>query len=395
MKLPPSWRLMRVKEVGHVQAGRQRSPNFTKGTLRQYLRVANIYDGSIDTSDVLSMRFTDEEYKTYKLQHGDILLNEGQSRELVGRCTMYIGTPAECCFQNTLVRFRAGENCLPEYATHLFSYCYLSGVFSSIASQTTSIAHLGVSRFAELKLPFPPLEEQQKISVVLDCQTAGIVCAERLLAAKERRLKALAQRLLTGKARLPGFTSDWRFTELGALFKERRETGRDDLPLLAITADRGIVNREELAKRDTSCEDKRRYLRIAPGDIGYNTMRMWQGVCALSKLEGIVSPAYTICTPRRDVSAEFMVQLFQLPATIHLFHRHSQGLVDDTLNLKFKHFARIKLKVPTELKEQQAIATVLDDADREIALHRAELEALKRQKRGLMQQLLTGKVRVP
>jgi type I restriction enzyme S subunit len=252
-----------------------------------------------------------------------------------------------------------------------------------------------VSRFADLKLPFPPREEQKKIGTILDCQNVELACVERVLAAKQRRRQALTQRLLTGKARLPGFTQGWQPAELGSLFKERRETGREDLPLLAITGDRGIVNREELAKRDTSCEDKRRYLRIAPGDIGYNTMRMWQGVCALSNLEGIVSPAYTICTPRRGVSAEFMVQLFQLPATVHLFHRHSQGLVNDTLNLKFKHFARIKLAVPTEVKEQQAIAAILNDIDREIALHRAELDALKRQKRGLMQQLLTGKVRVP
>lgn len=247
----------------------------------------------------------------------------------------------------------------------------------------------------EHSLLVPTPDEQAVIAGILGTCDAVEERIEALLSSKQRRRQALAQRLLTGKARLPGFTRDWQPAELGALFKERREAGREDLPLLAITGDRGIVNREELAKRDTSCEDKRRYLRIAPGDIGYNTMRMWQGVCALSKLEGIVSPAYTICTPRHGVSAEFMVQLFQLPATIHLFHRHSQGLVDDTLNLKFKHFARIKLAVPTEVKEQQAIAAILNDADREIALHRAELDALKRQKRGLMQQLLTGKVRVP
>ncbi|MBP9943083.1 MAG: restriction endonuclease subunit S [Desulfomicrobium sp.] len=241
----------------------------------------------------------------------------------------------------------------------------------------------------------PEPNEQAAIADVLRNCDAVEERIETLLSSKQRRRQALAQRLLTGQVRLPGFTRDWKSSELGALFKERREADREDLPLLAITGHRGIVNREELAKRDTSCEDKRRYLRIAPGDIGYNTMRMWQGVCALSKLEGIVSPAYTICTPRRGVSAEFMVQLFQLPATVHLFHRHSQGLVADTLNLKFKHFARIRLTVPTEVKEQQAIAAILNNADREIALHRAELDALKRQKRGLMQQLLTGKVRVP
>jgi len=76
------WRKVPLRELGHIQAGRQRSPQFTEGTMRPYLRVANVFDGYIDTSDVLIMRFTDAEYRVYQLRHGDILLNEGQSREL-------------------------------------------------------------------------------------------------------------------------------------------------------------------------------------------------------------------------------------------------------------------------------------------------------------------------
>ena len=154
-----------------------------------------------------------------------------------------------------------------------------------------------------------------------------------------------------------------------------------------------MVSRDALDRRDTSSEDKGAYLRICPGDIGYNTMRMWQGVCGLSRIEGIVSPAYTIVTPRDGIDGEFMALLFKSPAAIHLFHRHSQGLVKDTLNLKWRHFAEIKVQIP-EKSEQQAIAHVFQTADRELALLRAQLDALREQKKGLMQKLLTGEVRV-
>ena len=185
----------------------------------------------------------------------------------------------------------------------------------------------------------------------------------------------------------------WKACKLGACFKERKETN-PDLPLLAITSDRGVIPRDEVERKDTSNADKSKYKRIAPGDIGYNTMRMWQGVSAVSTLEGIVSPAYTICTPRKGHSSSFFGYLFKYPPMIHLFHRFSQGLVSDTLNLKFRHLSQVKANVPSET-EQTRIAAVLSACDRGIELLKKKQEKLKEQKKGLMQKLLTGEVRHP
>ena len=80
------WPVSKVGDAGRVQLGRQRSPKYQTGAYtRPYVRVANIYEDEIDLSDVLSMDFDDKDFSSYKLQHGDILLNEGQSTELVGR----------------------------------------------------------------------------------------------------------------------------------------------------------------------------------------------------------------------------------------------------------------------------------------------------------------------
>jgi len=254
----------------------------------------------------------------------------------------------------------------------------------------------GISRrdILNTRIAVPPLPEQRAIVEVLSTWDRAIELTSRLIDAKKNLKKGLMQQLLTGKTRFPEFEGqEWRGSLLGELFEERNEIGREDLPLLAVTADNGVTDRNNVAKRDTSSEDKSRYKRVAPGDIAYNTMRMWQGRSALSDKEGIVSPAYTVCVPRTCVDARFAAHLFRLPKVVHVFWRYSQGLVDDTLNLKFPRFAQVRLRFPV-VDEQRRIADVLDTITSEINLLERNLEALKRQKKGLMQKLLTGQVRV-
>jgi type I restriction enzyme S subunit len=133
-----------------------------------YLRVANVFDGFLDYTDVLTMDFDARDFDTYRLRAGDILLNEGQSRELVGRCAVYDGKIEDCCFQNTLIRYRAGDKVLTEYAFTFFQYCFHFGHFAAIAGQTTSMAHLGADRFGGLTMPVPAKSEQKKIADVFE-----------------------------------------------------------------------------------------------------------------------------------------------------------------------------------------------------------------------------------
>ena len=246
---------------------------------------------------------------------------------------------------------------------------------------------------AAYKIAVPPLAEQRKIAEVLGVWDEAIEKQARLIEKLALRKRGLMQRLLSAKLRLPGFSEPWKIHKLQELFTERNETNRTYLPLLSITGDRGVILQTESEKRDTSNDDKSKYKRIAKGDIGYNTMRMWQGRSALSGLEGIVSPAYTIVVPNTDVDGYYMSVLFKQPRLIYDFWTHSQGLVGDTLNCKYRDFGQVHICCPP-LAEQKAITEVLTAADREIELAKEKLERLRRQKRGLMQQLLSGKKRV-
>jgi len=242
-------------------------------------------------------------------------------------------------------------------------------------------------------IPVPPMEEQRKIAEILGVWDEAIEKQSRLIEYLVLRKRGLMQRLLTGRTRLTGFTTPWQKVKLGEICKERNETKCDHLSLLSITAERGVILQAESDKKDTSNDDKSKYKRICPNDIGYNTMRMWQGRSALSAMEGIVSPAYTIVTPKSGVDPLFISEVIKQPRVVYDFWTHSQGLVGDTLNCKFQDFSQVKVAIPS-LSEQKAIAEALTTADDEIATHRKKLNTLRLQKRGLMQQLLTGKTRV-
>lgn len=189
-----------VRDVGQVRMGKQLSPSSREfGEQVPYLRVANVLDGRIDYSDVNTMAFSEAERAIYRLSPGDILLNEGQSLELVGRSAIFRGYPEDIYFQNTLVRFRSGEGLIPEYAQCVFSYWLMVGVFARIAKQTTSIAHLGGERFAGLPFPMVDAEEQRKIVEIMHAWGEKI-SGEQSALLKLRTLRAgLVDDLLAGK----------------------------------------------------------------------------------------------------------------------------------------------------------------------------------------------------
>ena len=275
-----------------------------------------------------------------------------------------------------------------------FLYYYLQGIPLAKWCNSGLVPVINTKTVLSQMVFLPPLPEQQKIAAILSTQDKVIELKEKLLAQKQQQKKYLMQQLLTGRKRLPGFCEKWTRKQLGELFENRVEINRSDLGLLAITSTRGILPRDCLDLKDNSSEDKSKYLRICPGDIGYNTMRMWQGVSAYSEYEGIVSPAYTILAPMEGVYSRYFAYLFKTQSVIFSFYRFSQGLVDDTRNLKYENFKKISVSIPSKVAEQRAIVQILSTADHEIDLLQKSIEAEKQKKKALMQLLLTGKVSV-
>jgi type I restriction enzyme S subunit len=204
-RIPQDWDIVPVDAAGEVRLGRQRAPQHQSGQYTTpYLRVANVFDSWIDYSDVLSMDFTPVEREIYALRPGDILLNEGQSIELVGRSAIYEGNSnyPDLCFQNTLVRFRCYEGNQPEFCQTVFKHWLDTGRFTLIARQTTSVAHLGADRFARMLFPRPRPDEQDRITLRIRACTDALRVEEAVLAKLKIQKRGLMQDLLTGRVRV-------------------------------------------------------------------------------------------------------------------------------------------------------------------------------------------------
>lgn len=163
--VPEGWALSTIATVGDVLLGRQRAPQYQTGRwTRPYLRVANVKDDRLDTSDVETMDFDPVHFEKYRLIPGDILVSEGQSPERVGESAVYRGGIDGLCFQKTLHRFRpvpGGPS--SGFAQIVFRTHVKTGVFMRLASITTNIAHLTLEKFEAAPFPLPPLAEQQRI----------------------------------------------------------------------------------------------------------------------------------------------------------------------------------------------------------------------------------------
>jgi type I restriction enzyme, S subunit len=193
----PEWDSILISDAGKIQLGRQRSPKYHSGdNMRPYLRVQNVFEDRLDLSDVMTMEFSAEDFERYRLVPGDILLNEGQSPELLGRPAMYRGELEGACFTNTLIRFQAYPNVVSEYALLVFRYYMHSGKFRQEGTITTNIAHLGAGRFSSLDFPLPPLAEQTEIVRRVRHLFAMADAMEAEFAAAQRSVDQLDQSLL-------------------------------------------------------------------------------------------------------------------------------------------------------------------------------------------------------
>lgn len=237
------------------------------------------------------------------------------------------------------------------------------------------------------------VKEQQKIADCLSSIDDLIDAESRKLRALEKYKKGLIQKLFPAdgntlpELRFPEFTDKWQNEKLGNIFTSRQDTGFAYLSLMSLTDESGLIPQKETNKKDNSNADKSKYLRVYKGDIVYNTMRMWQGRCAYCENEGIVSPAYTVCTPKDDCDGVFFYYYFKTYSLIQKFHANSQGLVSDTLNLRFDKFASIMINYPIKKEEQQKIADCLSEVDTMITEQSNKVEQLKAHKKGLMQGL--------
>jgi type I restriction enzyme S subunit len=332
-----------------------------------------------------------EQYRRAEVRPGDLVFS---LRGDIGQSSIVPkGFPPANLTQGT-ARISVSNRHDAEFIRYALTGPQISRRIHSIAKGST-FREVSLEQLRELQIAAPSLFQQRKIAEILRTWDEAIAACERIAASERLHIRALSRQFFEPCHPKSGSRpSNWTRFELGDAFTERDETGRDEDPLLSITMSGGVIDRNDVGRKDVSKEDKSSYKLILPGDIGYNTMRMWQGVSGLSTLRGIVSPAYTIVTPdNQNIDARYAAHLFKSRRMVFDFERYSQGLTSDTWNLKYPAFSKIVVFLPP-ISVQMQEAAVMDACLAEVTVIERLRDAIARQKRGLMQKLLTGEWRV-
>ena len=378
--IPEDWDVCPVRQKGVVVTGKALAVN-APGPQRPYLRTRNVFDGRIDIDDVLTMPMTDEQFAQFRIRNGDVLLNEGQSIELVGRCAIYQDEyPEPCAIQNALLRFRALPGVSNKFASYLFRHCQHTGVFARIALQTTSVAHLGGSRFEKLHLAWPTEPEQRAIAEALSDVDGLLGGLDRLIAKKRDLKQAAMQQLLTGQTRLPGFKGEWVVKRIGDVVQIQK--GQLITSSTLIPGDIPVIaGGKQPAYYHASANRFGRTVTISASGAS-------AGYVALYDTPIFASDCSTI-SESESYCLDFV--FYQLLCKQQAIYKAQTGGAQPHIHAK--DLNPIPFPMPP-LPEQIAIAAVLTDMDAELAALEQRRKKTRALKQGMMQELLTGKTRL-
>jgi len=389
--IPEDWDVKELKELGNLSKGKGISKEQVIETGLPCIRYGEIYTThNFIIKEFKSFISQDVAKESQKIKNGDILFaSSGETIEDIGKSVAYVGNEKAYAGGDIVILSTNNVN------AELLSYTLETDIVRKQKrrlGQGQQIVHIYPNDLAKLKLPLPPLPEQKAIAQILSTWDKAIETTQKIIVQKEQRKKWMMQMLLTGKKRLKGFDGEWKKLGAGEIFKSVSVKGFDDEELLSATQDKGIIPRSMLDARVTMPTGKTTLFKLAEKGDFVISLRSFQGGLEYSYYRGIVSPAYTVLKFKKQINDEFYKQYFKSYNFIGHLSVAVIGIRDGK-QISYDDFCIVKIPYPS-IKEQIAIAAVLQTADNEIQLLKNKSEKLKEQKKGLMQQLLTGKKRL-
>ena len=388
--LSPGWE---IKTLGEITINSQYGLNFMggKGELFPVLKMGDMDRGRVSTKNADEGLFNPDEVSGYFLEKGDLLINRTNSLELVGKSAVF-SEENRVLFASYLLRFKIDNSTASSYFvnyylnSHQGRYC-----LRSLATAGVSQANINPSKLKKkLLIPLPPLPEQKEISKILTIWDNTIELMMNLIQSKVKLKSGLIQKLLTNES--------YNHIPLGDLLKPIvREVSKPQEIYTAIGLrchGKGTFQKPDTDPNNNSMD---KLYTVKSGDLIVNITFAWEGAIAIVKGEDdgcYVShrfPTYLI--DKSKCNPEYIEQLIHTKRFIFNLGLISPGGAGRNRVMSKKGFLKMKVYMPP-YSEQHRIATILTTADREIELLQKKLNLLKLQKKGLMQQLLTGKIRV-
>lgn len=298
-------------------------------------------------------------------------------------------------------RIAVDRSVSPAYVRYALSGYRVRRLVDAWAKGST-FREITIEDLRRVPVPVPGTQESGKIAEILCTWDAAIEGSTDLLEAKKRQKRALMQQLLTGRRRLPGCSGDWKRGKLCHLFERvtrRNTTGCQNV--LTISGSRGLVEQQGYFRKRIAAEDASGYFLLKRGEFAYNKSKSKGYPLGAIKMlrdyeEGVVSTLNICCRLREGAANRDFARLyFDAGRLDHELYRIAEegARHHGLLNVTPSDFLSTEVVFP-ERKEQDMIAGVLLTAESQVSVLEAKRAALQRQKKALMQKLLTGQVRV-
>ncbi|NJO00856.1 MAG: restriction endonuclease subunit S [Bacteroidia bacterium] len=411
--IPADWDVKSLKEIGTFLKGKGVSKSEIQEEGLPCLTYGELYTRHNDVIKRFTSFISEESAKnSTELKFGDILFaGSGETLKEIGKSSAFVDDFPAYAGGDIVILRQTSQN------PYFLGYLLNNGIVSKQKhrlGQGHSVVHIYSSSLSKLQIPVPPLPEQQKIAEILSTWDQAISTTQKLIDELKLRNKGLAQQLLTGKKRLKGFEGEWKEYNLGDIFQfikaysfPREKLGEGEIyylhygdihvkfrhPILSVD------NNQTIPKLKYEYEESIGSELLQNGDLVIaDASEDTKGIGDCVEIQNtqnskIIAGLHTIVL--RDVN-ELTVDLFKgyyFKSEIirNQLRRMATGI--SVYGISKTSVKKVKMKLPLK-NEQKAIAKVLYDADKELMLYQQQLDTLKEQKKGLMQKLLTGEIRV-
>ncbi|MBF8805587.1 restriction endonuclease subunit S [Pseudomonas asiatica] len=407
--IPGDWRVLPLKDV--LARGRLGGnyANTALDTAIPLMKMGNLARGSFAVEKLEYVCGGQHLEPEHRLRYGDVLFNTRNTLDLVGKVAIWRDELPLAYYNSNLMRLEFDKDvvCSNEYANYALNLESAIGRLRAIATGTTSVAAIYTRDLLEFCIPVPPKEEQVLIGQALSNVDVLIGALDQLLSKKRNLKQAAMQQLLTGRQRLPEFSGEWEMTPMRALGntygglsgKTKNDFGHGEaryIPFMNVMGDT-VIDPSWLESVDVAPDEVQSLAK--KGDLFFNGSSETPeevGFCSVL-LEEIPSLYLnSFCFGFRFNSAAkvnglFFAYWFRSKAGRAAMSVLAQGAT--RYNIAKSAFMRLEIPQPSEA-EQTAIATILSDMDAEIAALEARRDKARQLKQGMMQELLTGRIRL-
>ena len=402
--IPNGWEVKKLGEVAEngLVNGIFNDPKKI-GSGKKLINVIDLYsERAIDTNKLSLLNVTEKEYNTYKVKQFDLFFTRSSLKlEGIAWSNILLSNDTDIIFDCHIMKLTCNTKLINPLYLFYYTRNELARKYLMSVAKLSSMTTISQQDVLNMPIPIPPLAEQEKIAEILSLWDKAIEQTKELIAYKEKQKKGLMQNLLTGKKRLHGFTDKWKTVKLGEVadFISGYSFSSDDfidkgIALIKISniQDDNINIDNNTAYLPMEFKDKYNKFIIKTNDLLIAMSGATTGKMGVFKQENIalLNQRVGIIRAKENYSQKFLIYILKIYSNkiLEMAYGGAQP------NISSNDIYKIKISIPSSLDEQKAIADILCKADKEIELLKKQLDLYTEQKKGLMQNLLTGKVRV-